>query len=255
MPAIKACSTHSVIRSLGTYSRAGAALCSHGRLASPLSAAFSSSQQSQQQLVRDGSSNRRGLNNDKAVVYYSSSSSSSSSSSTQRRAMSTAPLFSEGSDETALAEKLRTLLSSSSSSSSSASSADQQQQQGSGRWTLIANGQGLERSFKFKTFAKTWDFMTAVALQCKLKNHHPEWSNVYNTTFIRWTTHSPPGLSALDVELAAICDGLAKDFGEIVEDLNQGDKSCSLGRQLADTVASGAGDCCVPKPKANAKTQ
>ena len=22
------------------------------------------------------------------------------------------------------------------------------------------------------------DFMTAVALQCKLKNHHPEWSNV-----------------------------------------------------------------------------
>jgi 4a-hydroxytetrahydrobiopterin dehydratase len=78
---------------------------------------------------------------------------------------------------------------------------------------------------------------------------------VYNTTFIRWTTHSPPGLSALDVELAAICDGLAKDFGEIVEDLNQGDKSCSLGRQLADTVASGAGDCCVPKPKANAETQ
>lgn len=248
MPAIKACSTHSVIRSLGTYSRAGAALCSHGRLASPLSAPFSSSQRSQQQLVRDGSSNRRGgLNNDKAVVYYSSSS-------TQRRAMSTAPRFSEGSDETALAEKLRTLLSSS-SSSSSASSADQQQQQGSGRWTLIANGQGLERSFKFKTFAKTWDFMTAVALQCKLKNHHPEWSNVYNTTFIRWTTHSPPGLSALDVELAAICNGLAKDFGEIVEDLNQGDKSCSLGRQLADTVASGAGDCCVPKPKANAKTQ
>lgn len=22
------------------------------------------------------------------------------------------------------------------------------------------------------------DFMTAVSLQCKLKNHHPEWSNV-----------------------------------------------------------------------------
>ncbi|ETS83843.1 hypothetical protein PFICI_05719 [Pestalotiopsis fici W106-1] len=163
--------------------------------------------------------------------------------STAAAAAGTVPRFSAGSDEAVMLEKLQPLLSSSSSAA------------GGGRWTLIPNGQGLERSFKFKTFAKTWDFMTAVALQCKLKNHHPEWSNVYNTTFIRWTTHSPPGLSALDVELAAICDGLARDFGEIVENVKQSDNSCSLGRQLADTVASGAGDCCVPKPKANPKTQ
>lgn len=25
---------------------------------------------------------------------------------------------------------------------------------------------------------KSQDFMTAVSLQCKIKNHHPEWSNV-----------------------------------------------------------------------------
>lgn len=72
---------------------------------------------------------------------------------------------------------------------------------------------------------------------------------MYNTTFIRWTTHSPPGLSALDVELAALCDGIAKDFGEIVAE--DGD-SCSVGRQLADTVATNAGDCCVPKTKPKA---
>jgi 4a-hydroxytetrahydrobiopterin dehydratase len=47
-----------------------------------------------------------------------------------------------------------------------------------GRWSLTMEGQALEREFKFKTFAKTWDFMTAVSLQCKLKSHHPEWSNV-----------------------------------------------------------------------------
>lgn len=28
------------------------------------------------------------------------------------------------------------------------------------------------------TIRSIQDFMTAVALQCKLKNHHPEWSNV-----------------------------------------------------------------------------
>lgn len=109
----------------------------------------------------------------------------------------------------------------------------------------------MERRFKFKTFAKTWDFMTAVSLQCKLKNHHPEWSNVYNTTFIRWTTHSPKGLSAKDVELAAVCDQLAREFGEVVEETavegGAGD-SCQMKR-LTDTVTDNAGDCCAPKTK------
>ncbi|KAK8033365.1 pterin 4 alpha carbinolamine dehydratase [Apiospora marii] len=148
--------------------------------------------------------------------------------------------FATGSDEAALKSKLQSLLVTAATG---------------GRWNLIGSGEGLERSFKFKTFAKTWDFMTAVSLQCKLKNHHPEWSNVYNVTFIRWTTHSPKGLSTKDVELAAICDGLARDFGEVVEEQQQedgsSDQSCAM-RNLADTVASGAGaECCTPKPKAS----
>ncbi|OTA91670.1 hypothetical protein M434DRAFT_75924 [Hypoxylon sp. CO27-5] len=140
------------------------------------------------------------------------------------------PQFSAGVDEPALTRALEPLLASAGRG---------------GKWTLIPGGEGLERSFKFKTFTKTWDFMTAVSLQCKIKNHHPEWSNVYNTTYIRWTTHNPKGLSAKDVELAAICDGLAGDFGEIVEE-NGGGDSCSL-KQVADRAVTQAGDCCTPK--------
>lgn len=44
---------------------------------------------------------------------------------------------------------------------------------------------------------------------------------VYNTTLIRWTTHNPKGLSDKDVHLAAICDALARDFGELVENPSQ----------------------------------
>ncbi|KUI68715.1 Putative pterin-4-alpha-carbinolamine dehydratase [Cytospora mali] len=135
------------------------------------------------------------------------------------------PKFAEGSDENLLTKAVDNLT--------------------SGKWALTANGQGLERPFKFKTFAKTWDFMTAVSLQCKIKNHHPEWSNVYNTTFIRWTTHSPPGLSAKDTELAAICDDIAKSFGEVQEE-TPADQSCQL-KGLADKAASTSGDCCTPK--------
>ncbi|KAI1804137.1 hypothetical protein F4811DRAFT_521670 [Daldinia bambusicola] len=79
-----------------------------------------------------------------------------------------APQFSAGVDEAALTQTLETLLASAGRG---------------GRWVLIDSGEGLERSFKFKTFAKTWDFMTAVSLQCKLKNHHPEWSNVSSPPF------------------------------------------------------------------------
>ncbi|PNY29266.1 Pterin-4-alpha-carbinolamine dehydratase [Tolypocladium capitatum] len=111
-----------------------------------------------------------------------------------------------------------------------------------GRWTLASEGRALERSFRFKTFAKTWDFMTAVALQCKVENHHPEWSNAYNTAFIRWTTHDPRGLSAKDVGLAAACDAMAKAFGE----LELEPASCTA-RDLADEAAATAGDCCTPK--------
>lgn len=85
--------------------------------------------------------------------------------------------------------------------------------------------------------------MTAVSLQCKIKNHHPEWSNVFNTTFIRWTTHNPKGLSEKDTDLAAVCDSLAKDFGEI----EQQSAASSEMKGLADRVVSSAGDCCASK--------
>ncbi|KAI0843167.1 transcriptional coactivator/pterin dehydratase [Hypoxylon sp. FL0890] len=125
------------------------------------------------------------------------------------RVQAQAPHFSPGVDEPALTRALEPLLESAARG---------------GRWTLIPGGEGLERSFKFKTFAKTW---------------------VYNTTYIRWTTHNPKGLSAKDVELAAICDGLARDFGEIIEETND-DNSCSL-KQVADRAVTNAGDCCTPK--------
>ncbi|KAI1489452.1 transcriptional coactivator/pterin dehydratase [Biscogniauxia mediterranea] len=145
----------------------------------------------------------------------------------------TTATFSPGVDETALSKALETLLVTA--------------HQG-GRWALIPSGEGLERSFKFKTFAKTWDFMTAVSLQCKLKNHHPEWSNVYNTTYIRWTTHSPKGLSAKDVELAALCDALARDFGEIIPEKSEDDDSCALKRAADRAVGAAGQECCVPPP-------
>ena len=68
---------------------------------------------------------------------------------------------------------------------------------------------------------------------------------VYNTTFIRWTTHSPKGLSSKDIDLAAICDALAKDFAETAE-LPDANQACAM-QNLTDQGTTASGDCCTPK--------
>ncbi|KAH8802702.1 transcriptional coactivator/pterin dehydratase [Xylogone sp. PMI_703] len=119
--------------------------------------------------------------------------------------------------------------------------------EGGGRWRLTQKGNGVERSFRFKGFKKAWEFMDTVAKECQVKKHHPEWSNVYNTTFIRWTTHSPPGLTEKDLIMARYCDEIAAKCGEVEV---PPEEVGGVGKDLADQVADVAGDCCVPKKKA-----
>jgi 4a-hydroxytetrahydrobiopterin dehydratase len=47
----------------------------------------------------------------------------------------------------------------------------------------------LQATFKFKDFTEAWAFMTEVAFQAEKMNHHPNWSNVWNTVEIRLNTH------------------------------------------------------------------
>ncbi len=67
-------------------------------------------------------------------------------------------------------------------------------------WDYKENG--IEKSFKFKDFRETFSVMSHVAFECEAKNHHPEWSNVYNTLNIRLTTHDAGGVTDKDLDLA-----------------------------------------------------
>ena len=74
-------------------------------------------------------------------------------------------------------------------------------------WT-IENGK-LAKSFKFKNFQQAFGFMTMCALYAEKKDHHPEWSNVYNKVDVLLVTHDVAGLSAKDFDLAKKMDALA----------------------------------------------
>lgn len=47
----------------------------------------------------------------------------------------------------------------------------------------------LYRKFQFKDFSEAFAFMTRVALAAEKMDHHPNWSNVYNTVEINLSTH------------------------------------------------------------------
>lgn len=51
------------------------------------------------------------------------------------------------------------------------------------------NNNYLEATLKFDTFVQAFAYMTEAAFHIEQHNHHPEWSNVYNTVLIRLTTH------------------------------------------------------------------
>lgn len=77
-------------------------------------------------------------------------------------------------------------------------------------WTYLAKSKALRRTFIFKDFKAAWGFMSKVALAAESANHHPEWTNVYNTVDVHLSTHDAGGLTGKDVKLATQMDALAK---------------------------------------------
>ena len=75
-------------------------------------------------------------------------------------------------------------------------------------WTVDKARDALVRSFKFKDFSEAFGFMARVAMLAEKHDHHPEWSNVYNSLEIRLSSHDVGGLSRRDVALAQAIDSL-----------------------------------------------
>jgi 4a-hydroxytetrahydrobiopterin dehydratase len=67
----------------------------------------------------------------------------------------------------------------------------------------------LNRSFKFKDFKEAFAFMAKVALIAEKMDHHPNWSNTYNTVEINLNTHDAGNtVTEKDRKLAAEIDKL-----------------------------------------------
>ena len=67
----------------------------------------------------------------------------------------------------------------------------------------------LEKTFRFRDFSEAFAFMTRVAFLAEKMDHHPDWSNVWNTVHIRLSTHDAGNVvTEKDRALAAAIDQL-----------------------------------------------
>lgn len=74
-------------------------------------------------------------------------------------------------------------------------------------WTEADNK--LYRKFSFADFSEAFAFMTRVAIEAEKMNHHPLWSNVWNTVEIWLSTHDAGNVvTEKDKQLAERIDKL-----------------------------------------------
>ena len=79
-------------------------------------------------------------------------------------------------------------------------------------WQLTTEGSSswLTRDFVFSNFVQAFGFMSQVALLAEARNHHPNWSNVYNRLSIELTSHDAGNqVTDKDRDLATAIDALA----------------------------------------------
>jgi 4a-hydroxytetrahydrobiopterin dehydratase len=67
----------------------------------------------------------------------------------------------------------------------------------------------LYQKFTFADFSEAFAFMTRVALVAEKQNHHPKWTNVWNTVEVWLSTHDAGDIvTDKDRRLAASIDSL-----------------------------------------------
>ena len=72
---------------------------------------------------------------------------------------------------------------------------------------IVPNGwrhedNALRRDFTFTNFKEAFAFMTSVAEMAEAVDHHPDWSNSYNTVTIALTSHDKGCVTQRDSSLA-----------------------------------------------------
>lgn len=75
-------------------------------------------------------------------------------------------------------------------------------------WSYDAARKAIHRRIILKDFPQALALMVRIGVEAEKRDHHPEWTNVYNRLDIWLTTHDAGGVSRRDVDLAGWINGV-----------------------------------------------
>ena len=78
----------------------------------------------------------------------------------------------------------------------------------------VISEKNLSRTFIFKDFTEAFAFMAEVAKIAEELDHHPDWSNSWNTVEISITNHQAGGITEVDLYMCARIEETAERWGK-----------------------------------------
>lgn len=75
------------------------------------------------------------------------------------------------------------------------------------QWTEHNNA--LYKTYEFSSFLKAMEWMQKASVEIEKLNHHPKWTNMYNTVEVQLSTHDAGNIvTDKDWKLAQILDAI-----------------------------------------------
>ena len=72
----------------------------------------------------------------------------------------------------------------------------------------------LHKDLRFRDFNEAFGFMARVALVAEKRDHHPDWSNSYNSVVIDIVNHAAGGVSQRCIDLAIDVEAISREMVE-----------------------------------------
>jgi 4a-hydroxytetrahydrobiopterin dehydratase len=75
-------------------------------------------------------------------------------------------------------------------------------------WERTREGEALAKTFAFDDYAAGMAFAVRVGFAAEKRDHHPDLGVMWRKVRVEWSTHDAGGITAVDTEMATLCDGL-----------------------------------------------
>lgn len=117
-------------------------------------------------------------------------------------------------------------------------------------WAFDSKNGNISKVFKFENFEHPMALINSVAYVAQSMNHHPDFTNVYDTLTIRLNTHDVGGVSLKDFGLALAINDLEKQVRTLKRP-KLGDKK-AINARIEDQIVKSFGIAAKEQPKKKA---